>query len=109
MVNLNETFGTQHDKVDPKNIIEILQPRNYLDTLIFVDTALAHVVTPVLAQDKTKPAHRDIFATTTRHMAKIGHPKASYALMDKEIPHKTLPCAFALQSKNLLAFKAMNN
>ena len=39
LVNLNEAFGTKYDQVDPKNIIKTVQPRNYLDTLIFVDSA----------------------------------------------------------------------
>ena len=101
IVNLNESFGTQYDQMNPENVITNLQPRNYLDTLIFVDTAVSHVVTPVTALDKSKPAHRDIFATTTRHMAKSDDINASYALLDKEIPHETLPCAFALKSKHL--------
>ena len=101
IVNLNESFGTQYDQMNPENVITNLQPRNYLDTLIFVDTAVSHVVTPVTALDKSKPAHRDIFATTTRHMAKSDDINASYALLDKETPHETLPCAFALKSKHL--------
>ena len=109
LVNLNEPFGTKHDEKDPKNIIETLQPREYLDTLIFVDTALSHVVTPINALEKSKPAHRDIFATTTRHMAKIDDKNSSYALLDKEIAHKTLPCAFALQSKELISMQNNSN
>ena len=108
LVNLNEPFGTKHDEKDPKNVIETLQPREYLDTLIFVDTALSHVVTPINALEKSKPAHRDIFATTTRHMAKIDDKNSSYALLDKEIAHKTLPCAFALQSKELISMQNSN-
>ena len=100
LVNLKESIGTSYDRINPKNIIGYTQPRNYLDTLIFVDTAMSHVVNPVLALEKNEPAHRDIFTTTTRHMAKRDDPNSSYALLDKEIPHKTFPCAFALQSKN---------
>ena len=75
-----------------------VQHQNYLDTFIFVDTAISHVVTPVYPKDKTKPAHRDIFLSITRRMAKIGG-SASTALIDKEDPHPTLPLAFALKSK----------
>ena len=80
-----------------------IQHRNYLDTFIFADTPISHVVSPVYSLDKTKPAHRDIFLSLTRRMAKIGG-SASSALIDREFPHPTLPLAFSLKSKHLTKF-----
>ena len=68
-----------------------------------MDTAISHVVSPVYPEDKTKPAHRDIFLSITRRLAKIGGT-ASTALIDKEDPHPTLPLAFSLKSKHLVKF-----
>ena len=68
-----------------------------------MDTAISHVVSPIFPEDASKVAHRDIFLSITRRLAKIGGT-ASTALIDKEDPHPTLPLAFALKSKHLVKF-----
>merc|ERR1712061_516239 len=100
LVSLDQPIGTTFDNVDPKNVIKTLQARNYLDTMFFIDTAMSHVVSPIHALNKDKPAARDIFTSQMRHLAKK-NGGFSMETFDNENSHQRLPRVFGIYSKHL--------
>ena len=100
VLRLEEPLNTHHNNVNPKNIIQDIQHRNYLDSIIWVDTSFKHVVSDIHAFDDTQPAHRDIIVSFTRRLAdKNG--KSPMVPFDTETSHETLPRAFGMKSKHL--------
>jgi len=100
LVNLDQEFGTAYDELNFKNIVDAAQHRNFLDTLIFVDNELSHVVTPLKVLNEKAAAHRDMSVIFTRRLAsKNGNFSAT--LFDTETSHNQLPCSFSVKSKHL--------
>ena len=100
LVTLDQPIGTSFDDVNQTNVIRTIQHRNYLDTIFWIDTAMSHVVSPIHALNKEKPAYRDIFGNKMRHLAKA-NGEFSMAQFDNENPHQRLPCVFGIYTKHL--------
>jgi len=101
LLNLNSQLGVDWDQFDPKTVIAETQHRNFLDTLIFADSEMNHVATPMRLLDESKPAHRDIVVVTSRRMAIKGGSYPTAPFEEHEISHQTLPCTFGIKSKYL--------
>ena len=104
VINLNETFGKPGLEVDPKNIIDTVQHRHFLDTLFLIDTDVAHAVSDIQASDKNSPAHRDMLVLFTRHMRKRIENDFLSKHFDSETSHRELPFAMSLKSKHLTEY-----
>jgi len=100
LYNLKQEIGVQRHEADPQNIIDTVQHRNYLDTLIFVDNQLSHSVSPVHLDDPKRGAHRDMAVLFTRRMAKAGGGFSAEPF-DSELGHDKLPFAMGLKSRHL--------
>ena len=101
IINLNETFGKPGSEVHPKNIIDTVQHRHFLDTLFLIDTDVAHAVSDIQASDKDSPAHRDMLVLFTRHMRKRVDNDFLSQHFDSETSHHELPFAMSLKLKHL--------
>ena len=101
LLNLESELGAQSDEIDPNTVIASTQHRNFLDTLIFADSAMNHVATPMYVTDESNPAHRDIVVITTRRMAEKGGNYPTAPFEEEETSHQQLPCTFSIKSKYL--------
>ena len=101
IVNLKEPFGIPAAKINPENIIETVQHKRFLDTLMFLDSEVSHAVSSVYAKDKSAPAHRDMMVLFTRRLRKRGLNNYLAEQFDSETSHQELPFAMSLKSKYL--------
>lgn len=101
IVSNDQPFGTQFQNVNEKNVLKTYQMKHYLDTMFFIDTAMSHVVSPIYALDKNKPAHRDVFTSKIRHLSFEDGQNSLGAPFDNENSHQRLPHAFCSYSKHL--------
>ena len=80
--------------------------RNFLDTLLFADFELAHVVSPFQPIDDCSHSHRDMGIFFTRRLSKKEEANDDVCfLFDGEEAHQELPCSFTINSKYLQAPK----
>lgn len=89
----NQETGARWDMVTPEFVIGRSQHKNFLDTLLIVDSELKHSVSPVNAFNPEKEAFRDIVLFCTRRPKSESHK--SYGLDSLE-PHDELPTTFLL-------------
>ena len=76
--------------------------RNFLDTLLFADYELAHVVSPFQPIDNSSISHRDMGIFFTRRLSKKEEANNDVCfLFDGEEAHQELPCSFTIHSKYL--------
>ena len=104
VINLEEEFGKPGSEVDPKNIIDSVQHRHFLDTLFLIDTDVAHAVSDIDASDKNLPAHRDMMVLFTRRMRKRIENDFLSEHFDSETSHHELPFTMSLKSKHLTKY-----
>ena len=76
----------------------------FLDTLIFLDYELAHVVSPLKYLDSESVAHRDMGVFLSRRLSSQKSKQENNSAIfqyDSEEKHTHLPCAFSIDSKYL--------
>lgn len=101
IINMEEGFGKPGSEVNPKNIIDKVQHRNFMDTLFIIDTDVTHAVSDIEAKENS-PAFRDMFVAFTRRMRKKTDEDDLSKRFDSERGHSELPFAVALKSKLLI-------
>ena len=76
-----------------------------MDTLIFADYSLAHVVSPFQNLDPSQVAHRDMGIFFTRRLSyesALNEPDPNPSFyFDDEVAHEQLPCAFSIHTQHL--------
>jgi len=102
LLSLSQEIGTKYNEVESKNIIDVVQHKNFLDTLLFADYELAHVVSPFHPIDNSSISHRDMGIFFTRRLSKKEEANDDVCfLFDGEEAHQELPCSFTIHSKYL--------
>jgi len=102
LLSLSQERGTPYNEVESKNIIDVVQHKNFLDTLLFADYEFTHVVSPFQPIDDSSISHRDMGIFFTRRLSKKEAAKDDvYFLFDGEEPHEELPCSFSTHCKYL--------
>ena len=101
IINMEEGFGKPGSEVNPKNIIDKVQHRNFMDTLFIIDTDVTHAVSDIEAKENS-PAHRDMFVAFTRRMRKKTDEDDLSKRFDSERGHSELPFAMGLKNKVLI-------
>ncbi|KAJ5210670.1 Protein of unknown function DUF2257 [Penicillium cf. griseofulvum] len=89
----NETTGISGYEAKPGFIIDRVQHRHYLDTLMFADNSYKHSVTPVYISPGEDRAVRDMLVLITRKPKLPGHPTK---IMDSMEANRLLPLRFPL-------------
>ena len=75
-----------------------------MDTLIFADYELAHVVSPLKYLDSESMAHRDMGVFLSQRLSSQKSQQENNSAIfqyDSEEKHKYLQCAFSIDSKYL--------
>lgn len=95
---LSEKNAIKFNQADPKLISGFKQHRNFLDTLLIVDHAKKHSLSPVYAKDSKRRATRDMLIFFTRKPVTSEHTTYPY---DSLNPHKEIPLTIDIPSLTL--------
>lgn len=93
MHSMDEQTGIQLKEINPEHIMQRVQHKKFLDTLIIADHERKHSLSPVRPIDMTKEATRDMLIFFTRKPVEKDHISGS---IDSQIPHEHLPMEIPL-------------
>lgn len=85
--SIEEETGIAHSQTRPEHCLARVQHRNFLDTLIIADNERKHSLSPLMPEDVSKRATRDMLIFFTRKPATKGHVSEH---IDSKIPHRHL-------------------